>query len=574
MTPRPTLKASTSCLLCLGLILLAACVYWPARRCAFVDYDDEAYVTRNMHVRTGLTPANVLWAFESLEHANWHPLTWLSLQLDASLYGLNPAGFHLTNVALHALNAALLFWVLMRMTGRPWPSWLAAAVFAVHPLHVQSVAWVAERKDVLSTLFWLTTILTYIRFCERRSLGRYAVVVLSLAASLLSKPMAVTLPCVLLLLDIWPLRRMTGDSETWRAPVIEKTPLVALVILYSMAIFAAQEAGGAVRSTEHYPWPGRLAASVVGYATYLRQFVWPQPLVPLAPYVQRTWGEPAVWLSTAVLIAISVVVLQQRSRRPYLAIGWLWYLGTLVPVIGLVTIGEHAHADRYTYVPLMGIDMALALLIADSVAERSRGMNAGVSIGAAVLLIGLSVATRRQIEVWRTTESLWTHAINCGADSATARCGLAEGQRETGQFDLAIINFRRAMKLRPAFLRAQTHLIWTFIQQNRLDEAEREYAKIIATSTMSLDEHFEMGLKAEQSGYHALAMGAYVHILSVDPKSARARLELALALSRRDSFDAALREFAIVEVEDPALLNPPHVQEELVKARREKTAER
>jgi Flp pilus assembly protein TadD len=362
-------------------VLLAVAVlalFWPALGNDFVNYDDDLYVTRNPRVQQGLTSAGVRWAFTTDAAGNWHPLTWLSHQLDWELWGPSPRGHHATSVALHVVNTLLVFWLLDAMTGAPWRSALVAAVFGVHPLHVESVAWVAERKDVLSTCLWLLTTLAYVAWTRRRGTGRYLAVVGGLALGLMAKPMLVTLPFTLLLLDWWPLGRLRKQTDV-RPLVLEKLPLFALVAASSVVTWIVQSAAGVMAPL---PLATRVGHAAITYVAYLGKMVWPLHLSAIYPHPARAPLE-AVVPSALLLALVTAVAVWQRRKRPYLLVGWLWYLGTLVPVIGLVQVGASAMADRFTYVPLLGIFVALAWLVPAGPEPRLVGGSGLCGAGAA-----------------------------------------------------------------------------------------------------------------------------------------------------------------------------------------------
>src|SRR5262245_31340556 len=338
----------------LFLIGINLLVYAPLTHYDFVNYDDPQYVAQNPHVAGGLSWSAVVWAFTTGTESNWHPLTWLSHMVDVHLYGLNPGPHHVTNLLLHIANTLLLFWAVLKMSGAPAPSVFMAALFAVHPLHVESVAWIAERKDVLSTFFWMSALVAYASYARQPRVTKYVVVVLLFAAGLMAKPMVVTLPFVLLLLDFWPLGRLNFASwSNVSRLIVEKVPLLILTIVSSVITMIAQQRGGAMMTLQTFPFSVRLANAAIAYLTYVGKMFWPSRLAvfyPLGPIV------PGWWLAAVfILIALSFLSVLVARRWPYLTVGWLWFFGTLVPVIGLVQVGGQAVADRYTYVPLLGL---------------------------------------------------------------------------------------------------------------------------------------------------------------------------------------------------------------------------
>jgi protein O-mannosyl-transferase len=546
-------------------LLVGTCLlYWPAVELPFVNYDDDGYVTRNVHVLGGLSFDNIHWAFTTFQNANWHPLTWLSLQLDATLFGTSPEGFHRTNVLLHAINAGLFFLLARRLGMTALCALFTAGLFAVHPVHVQSVVWVTERKDVLSTLFWLLALIAYVRTIDGPSIRWWACAVGAMLLSLMAKPMAVTLPFVLLLLDYWPLRSRRAPRATLTRLILQKLPLLLLVAAYSAVVFEVQRRSGAVGSAEAVPLSSRLAVAVTAYANYLRLLIWPWPLLVLYPFAARNWSEPAVWGSLALLMGITMSVVSTRRRWPWLLVGWLWFVGTLVPVIGLVQIGEHAYADRYAYIPFQGLSLAIGWSLDRLAVQKSR---VRMAIGFAMVgMIALAGVTRTQIAVWQSSETLWSHTLQNGGDSATAWCGLADAQRDAGKYDDAVASYRRAIGMNPNMFRARANLIWTFVLMDRLADAEREYAQLGLKEGLDLQQHYQLGVTASESGQSSLAIAAFAHVVHHQPQNGLAHLRLALELMKRDGDAAALRHFRNVEEHAPTLLKLPGVQEALTRA--------
>src|SRR3954447_14957414 len=377
--PETTLKSSElfsspgkrTLILSLALVLLTVLTYLPVRSNGFINFDDNHYITENAHVRAGLTWDTVKWAFTTYDAANWHPLTWLSHALDSQLFGVNPAGPHLVSVLLHALNAVLLFLVLQSLTGFTWRSLMVAALFAVHPLNVESVAWAAERKNVLSMLFFLLAICAYGRYVRQPSVARYLGVAGLFALALMSKPQVIILPFVLLLLDYWPLARTrfaaalaSVDSSvvvrqrSFTLLLVEKVPLFGLAAISAIVTLQAQRAGHAVRTVIEYSLGSRVETAIVSYALYLRDAFVPRHLAPIYPHIDGLLATWKVLVAAIVLITVSALTVIVRKRAPYLLFGWLWFLGTLVPMIGLVQVGVQARADRYMYVSLIGILVA------------------------------------------------------------------------------------------------------------------------------------------------------------------------------------------------------------------------
>ncbi len=482
-----------------ALTVLTLLVYAPTFQYPFVIYDDPVYVSENPHVRSGLTLEGVRWAFTTFEGGNWHPLTWLSLQLDGTLYGgQNAGGFHLTNVLLHTANTLLLFLVFSRMTGAIGRSAVVAALFALHPLHVESVAWVAERKDVLSTLFWMLTLAAYVNYGRRPGLGRYLQVALALALGLMAKAMLVTLPCVLLLLDYWPLCRWRRASDP--APisvslgrlVVEKLPLFALVLASCVVTFHAQHRSQAVAPLEMFPLTARIGNAVLAYVSYLGKTFWPMRLAAFYPHPGPAVPWAKVLGAALLLVALTVLVLGPGRRWPYLAVGWLWYLGTLVPVIGLVQVGRQGMADRYTYIPLIGLFVLLTWGAAD-LAAAWRLPRAYPTAAAALVLSACVVRTWFQVGCWQSTQHLWEHAVRATDENVVAYMNLGFCYQGQGRLSDARREYERAVALAPELAVPHVNLGNVFVEAGLLDRAAAEYHKAIDLAPELASPHFALG---------------------------------------------------------------------------------
>jgi tetratricopeptide (TPR) repeat protein len=435
--------------LLLALLLAAGtvAVYWPALTSGFVNYDDDIYVSERSEVRAGLSHEGVAWAFTSFQGANWFPLTRLSWMLDAELYGLDPGAFHATSLALHVANALLLFLALLRLSGDPWPSAFAAGVFALHPLHVESVAWVSTRKDVVSGLFFMLALLAHERCArsDRRRAWR-AVLFALLALGLMAKPMLVTLPCVLLLLDYWPLGRLRGREDLRRA-LVEKLPLFALAALACGVTLLAQRTGGALQTLEIYPLDARILNAIDSYLVYIAKSFWPSGLAAFYPHPLDTLPVARVVVGGILLLALTGAVAALRSSRPYLLVGWLWWVGMLVPVIGLVQVGMQARADRYMYLPLIGLSIALAWGAADL--ARGRLARRVLALGGAVALAALAVAAWVQVGYWRDSITLFERALAVAPNSDYVHWRLATLHLRAERFEQAEHHYTRVFELVP-----------------------------------------------------------------------------------------------------------------------------
>jgi tetratricopeptide (TPR) repeat protein len=481
-------------LLALVLVALTAAVFQGVRQHDFVRYDDHVYVSENPQLRAGLGRTSLAAAFRPY-FTNWIPLTALSLQLDHALYGFEPRGYLLTNLALHAASVVLLLLGLSRLTGAVGRSAFATAVFAVHPLHVESVAWVSERKDVLSGLFFMLTLCAYARYAERPgSRGRYAVVLLALALGLLAKPMLVTLPCVLLLLDFWPLGRLAAPAQRRRA-LVEKLPLLALSAAVGVVALRVQQSAGTVASTESVPLAARLANACESAVVYAAQSLWPSGLAAIYPHPLAEVSSARGLACGALLAVATGVAFRERVRHPWWIVGWLWYLGMLVPVIGLVQVGLQARADRYTYLPQVGLSLALAWGAFDLLGGSPRGRRALAAAGAAAV-VALAVLAERQVRSWRNTETLFTRALAVTRDNYLAHDGLAA---------------------------------W-LLREGRLDEAERQYALALRAKPGWMEPALGLGDVALRRGHPERALALYRPWLAIAPESERLQEALGFAL--------------------------------------------
>ena len=505
------------------LLVLTFTVYAPVTHFSFVNFDDPDYVTNNLHVRGGLTLDGVRWAFTSGESANWFPVTRISHMLDVQFFGLDPGPHHLVNVAFHALATLLLFAFLFRVTGALIRSAFVAAVFAVHPLHVESVAWISERKDVLSACFWFLALWAYVRYTERPQRARYALVLVAFACGLMSKPMVVTLPFVLILLDFWPLRR------GWR--IREKLPFFALALAASADTFAVQQTSGAVRTLATFPLASRLANAIVSYAVYLEKTVWPSGLAVFYPY-PAGFPTAEIALSLAVLAAVSFAVWRTRRTHPYLLAGWLWFLGTLVPVIGLVQVGAQARADRYMYIPIVG----LAIMAAWGAAELTRKPPALAAAGAAVIA-ACSVVTVAQAMTWRNSETLFQHAIDVTGPNYLAQHNLGAALLDDpARLPDAIAHLRQALRLNPDSARIHTDLGSALAKSGYLEHAIAEYREALRLAPG--DPVAQAALAAATGNDRALDAAAHAR-----PDDPEAHNNLGSALARQHRTAEAVAEF-------------------------------
>jgi len=532
-------------ILCLVLAAVALALYNPVNRHPFVNYDDDRYVTENQHIRQGLTADTFTWALTSTEQANWHPLTWMSHALDCSLYRLNPAGHHFTSVLLHAVNVVLLFLFLSRATGRTGASLFVAALFALHPINVESVAWVAERKNVLCTMFFFLTLWAYVWYAKQPDWKRHVAVFVLFAAGLASKPMAITLPFVLLLLDYWPLRRV--PEERWLPQarlVLEKLPLLALSAASAFITVKAQQAGGAVRSTEEFSFAVRLANAIYSYAMYLWKMVWPAHLAPLYPHPGASLAAWQVTTATVVLLAVTALVFKFRTRR-YLLVGWLWFLGMLVPAIGLVQVGDAAMADRYAYIPLVGIFIMIAFGVADW--AESRRLPLSPAIPAAALLVLLAMITQRQIGYWQSNPELWSHTLAVTQNNFIAEDNLGGALLLEGRDEEARPHFEAAARINPRDPMSRSNLGTYYQSHGQGPEAIQQYqAAIHLTSDPGLlaQNYANRGAVQFELGQDEQARRSFEQALQLNPNQFNAWLGLGLLARKQGRVEEAIRDLS------------------------------
>ncbi len=482
-----------SIIVCLLLALAIVAIYAQTATHGYVAYDDDQYVYQNPWVKAGLTIPNVAWAFTTFFYANWHPLTWISYMLDFSLFGGNPGAQHLENVALHLGFTLLLFFALARMTHQPWRCVLVAAIFAVHPLHVESVAWISERKDVLSTFFEMLALLLYVRYGAKPSARRYLLVVWAFALSLLAKPMAVTFPFVLLLLDYWPLRRIKWPPKAASIGrlLVEKTPLLAMATVTSVLTFMAQRGYGAVMSLTHLPLPARIANAAIAIVDYVGKAFWPVDLAVLYP--ARPPAPAAAAAAMLILVGLTALAWRWSRQRPYFAVGWLWYLGMLVPVIGLVQVGVQAMADRYTYVPMVGLSIALVWTIADFVENRAALRTAGAAVAILALFL-LAGTAYQQTTYWKTSRALFEHTLAVTRDNYVIENNLGVVLANEGHSAEAVALYREALATAPGYAAALANLGHEQLESGQLDQAQSNLMKALDLSPNLATAQADLGL--------------------------------------------------------------------------------
>lgn len=522
---RPTSRTQQFAL-ALVLALAVVAVYYPVHRQPFANYDDPDYVSDNVHVRSGLSWTTVRWAMTARDAANWHPVTWISHALDVQLFGVTPSGPHDVNVLLHIVNALLLFWVLQRATGYVGRSWMVAALFALHPLNVESVAWIAERKNLLSVFFFLLALDSYRRYIEKPKLARYIIVAVLFALALMSKPVAITFPFVLLLWDYWPLGRIGLRRDLlW-----EKVPLLGLCGLSAVLTLNAQSVGGA---TSGYAFTMRLENAVISYARYLGDLFWPTRLALFYPYPLKPYSAIAVLGATVLLLGISVAVAIAHRRR-YLPIGWLWFLGTMVPMIGVIQVGTQAMADRYTYLPFIGLFIMLVWLVADYTAQKALPITA-LRGAAVVVLVALAFLSHRQVSFWSDHVTLWTHTLEVTHDNWVAENNLGTALLKLSRVEDAIPHFRRAAALFPDDPNSNLN-IGTYEQMHgNLAAAIERYqfaANVSRNVRTKARAYNNLGYAYKDIGDLTSARESFQQAVKVDPLFAGAWISLGLVAQR------------------------------------------
>jgi len=532
-----------------GMLLIAATliVYLPVKDHQFVGLDDDLYVTHNPQIQKGLTWANLAWALTALEAGFWHPLTWWSHMLDYELFGLNPGGHHLMSLLLHTLNVLLLFGLLQRWTGALWRSFLVAALFALHPLNVESVAWVAERKNVLSTLFWLLTLGAYVHYVRKPHWQRYLWVVVLFVLGLMAKPMLVTLPCVVLLLDYWPLGRLDLSWSEFRQKgaklLLEKTPLFALSVASGMLAIHAEDLLGALPSLQQISLEARLGNSLTSLVAYLGKMVWPTDLAVFYPHPEASLPVGQVILAIIVIGTLSLLVLWGAPSYPYLLVGWLWYLGTLLPVSGLIQVGRHTMADRFMYVPLIGVFILLVWGCTQWV-EGSQ-VKKGWGIGATVfLLLGLSINTRLQVAHWQNSTTLFEHAIRSTKDNDLIHNNLGTVFLEAGEIDKSMEQLYIALQIRPESPAVLYNLGLALKQKGNLDGAARYFLEALDLKPNLADAHNNLGLIRMAQGDGEKALQHFSKALEIDPQLFEAHNNLGTLLLGRGQIEEAIRHFS------------------------------
>lgn len=546
---KPAFNARSPLWICLLLVVGILAVYVQVNTFEFSNYDTGYYIYENRHVKAGLTADSVRWAFTTLHGSNWFPLTWLSHMLDVELYGLEPGRHHMSNVLFHITNVLLLFGILMRMTGNLWRSSFVAALFALHPIHVQSVAWIAERKDVLSTFFGLLAVWSYLRYAKCSGIGRFLLVLLFFILGLMAKPMIVTLPFVLLLLDYWPLQRFQfGISKAGLNHakqkysriflIVEKIPLLLFSAASCLMTFYAQNIGGAVRSLDVFPLHVRITNALVSYIGYIAKMFWPVKLAVIYPHP----GLLPMWQiigSCLLITGITYFAIKLIQSRPWFIVGWLWYLGTLVPVIGLVQVGMQAMADRYTYIPLIGLYIVVAWGLYDLLA-RWRYQNLNYAIIAATIVSVLAAGSWKQIGYWKNSVALFNRALEVTEKNYVAHNNLGTGLVRQGRVAEATEHFKKSVEISPRFAIAHLNLGLALQEQNRLEEALQSFSRALLASPDFASAYNGIGKTQYRLGKPDQAVPNFLKAIRLDPDYAEAYNNLGISLYHLSRPDQAL----------------------------------
>jgi tetratricopeptide (TPR) repeat protein len=545
-------KGNRILLISIALTVIILALYMQVGNHEFLNYDDSLYVTENPHVSSGITGKNIIWAFASVEQYNWHPVTWLSHMADAQFYGMNPRGHHLTNVFIHALSSLLLLFLLTRFTGSLWQSSFVAFLFALHPLHVESVAWVAERKDVLSAFFCFLTLFYYSGYVSKQKPALYILSLTTFVLGLMSKPMLVTLPIVMLLMDFWPLERCLHEEKgqgqklsatgfQLKALVKDKIPFFAFSLLSSVITIYAQNRGGAINSLDEMPIWFRIGNALVAYVKYIINTIWPKNLAVFYPFHLSI----PIWQvigSLLLLILVSGATIRVRHRHPYLLVGWFWYLITLVPVIGLIQVGSQSMADRYTYIPLIG----LFIMAAWGVPSLARGLKhrEGIlALLAIAVIIASATLTWQQIGYWQDGVSLFRHALQFTTGNYAAHKNLGLAFFSKGDLDAAIKEYQEALRIIPNDEEVHTNLGAAFASNGDLDAAIGEYQEALHLAPNFMKAHYNLGIALFKNGDLDAAIKEYQEALRINPNNANALYNLGLAFASKGDLDAAIKSF-------------------------------
>lgn len=592
-------------LIILLLIIMTIAAYWQLTECDFISFDDNLYVTENRQVQSGITIEGIIWAFTTFHAGNWHPLTWLSHMVDCQLYGLNPMGHHWTNLLFHMANTLLIFFIFQKITEAIWKSAFVATLFALHPLHVESVAWVAERKDVLSTFFGLLMIVAYYHYVNKPSITKYIFIILFLSLGLMAKPMLVTMPFVLLLLDLWPLKRLNlslnqppGQTSNLIPLIQEKIPLFILATISISLTFLAQQSSGAVQSLELIPINYRIANALIAYSGYFIKAIWPQYLSVFYPHLGINQPVWKVVSSTLFLIGTCFGAIRASKKYPYMLVGLLWYIITLLPVIGLIQVGAQSMADRYTYIPLTGLFVIFTWGMHDLLSKNEKYLNSILSLSAVIIISALSLISFNQVKHWKNSTALFENAINVTDDNWLAHNNLGAELYNKEKLDESVFHFQKALKIKPLYFSAlynlgkayhkkdkldkatfyynnalkikpeheDTHnnLANLLFAQGRLDEAATRYNLILKINSDNADVHNNLGYLLITQEKHKEALLHFNEALRINPEHADAHYNLGLLMIEQGKIETAtthlVKALTMLHFKDAQKINPGYAK--------------
>ncbi len=524
-----------------ALVITTLIAYEPIRHNGFVTYDDGKYIYENPMITGGISLQSLGEAFTKPHFFMWHPLTTISHMLDCQLFGLNPFGHHLISLLIHIVNSLLLFWILTNITGSMWTSAFVAAVFALHPLQVESVAWAAERKTVLSGLFWLLTMATYIYYAKQPRLGRDLLLLLVFGFCIMTKPVVVTLPLALLLLDYWPLDRVRwGHWSGGAAPAepnqktigwlaAEKTPLLAMSAFLSIMTYVAQQQGGIIPTLESMPLGYRVANMFLSYIRYIGKMLWPSELAVCYPYPRAVLSDAPIVMCAMLFIVLTISSIYIGRRKKYVAVGWLWYVGTLVPVIGLVQSGAQGMANRYMYIPMLGLLIIISWAVKDFIVNRPR-IRIAATVTGVIVLLSLLILTRMQVRHWQNTLTLFEYTLSVTEDNPVTENSYGAALFNEGRIEEAELHLRKAVSLAPAFVFARNNLAKTYLKQGKYNEAIEQLNELIRHNEGTAEIYYNLAAALEKQNKYEDAIKYYAKSLELNPEDPAANKRMGIAL--------------------------------------------
>ncbi len=536
---KPFARFGSVFLLLIALAVVTFSVYSQVGNNPFLNFDDDIYVTNNQHVAGGITASNIIWAFTAIEANNWHPVTWLSHISDVELFGMNPRGHHYTSVVLHTISALLVLLLFFRLTGALWQSAFVAAMFSLHPLHVESVAWVAERKDVLSAMFCFLTLIFYSEYVSRKKTSLYIISLLTFLLGLMSKSMLVTIPIIMLLLDYWPLNRYRYNDRqglqqtllTLSTHIKEKIPFFVFSLLSAFITIYAQYKGGAMASLTSFSFRLRSENALITYLKYIEKIIWPHDLAILYPFPSSIPAWQVI-CSLLILLTISITAIRNWREYPYIAAGWFWFLITLAPVIGIIQVGGQSMADRYTYIPATGLFIIVAWGASD-LTKRLKHQESVLALLAAMALVTVTVLTWQQLDYWRDNISLFRHTLQVTTGNSVIHYNLGHTLHDKGDLDGAILEYKEALRINPNNTDAHFNLGLALQKKGNLDDSIREYRMTLQLKPDDTEAHFNLGLVFTKKGELDAAISEYREILRINPYNRYAVNNLEYILGRK-----------------------------------------